>query len=212
MSADPPASEARLSWVKMCFKALTRPSPSTFRQIASQPNAGLRKAFIWMMAAVLINVLTAWLLVKFTSFEYRGVSVRLDSSIIVFSLWVNGFVAAILITASAWFSQAIATAWGGIGSFKELVFPVAVYAAPIMVITELIILMAALLELDSLYLLVLALGLYAIALNISAIKAVNRLGWGPAIASCAPLLFLVSFFLSLLILAILDSDLRDFIF
>ena len=77
---------------------------------------------------------------------------------------------------------AVAGALGGTGSYSKLAFAFAAYLAPLSVISSVLGLI------PYVNCLAFPLGIYGIVLNVTAVKAVNQLSWGKAIAASVVIL------------------------
>ena len=197
MMADPdfPAPQGALPvWIKV----ITRPSERTFLEITDHPEAKARSAYIWVFLAGTLSALISSL-VQFVGTLIGLQQVAPDFGQIqgmpqvvgtagllgavcgapiagVFS--VIGFAIGVAIT------HATARFFGGEGSFDKLAYAFGAVAAPFSLIAGALTLLnivpfAALCTFP----VILILGLYALGLEVVAIKAVHRCGWGEAAAA-----------------------------
>jgi hypothetical protein len=155
-----------LSWSETWVNALTKPSEETYAEIANDPAASGTTASIWMFISALIGNLTVFLLIGAGG---GGI--------------FNGIVFAIFTLVAFWViiavSQTIAKALSGTGTYTQLAYAVAAYAAPLSLVSTIISVI------PGINILVWLIGLYGLVLNVTAVKAVNKFGWGPAIISSA---------------------------
>jgi hypothetical protein len=84
---------------------------------------------------------------------------------------------------SAWVTQLIARALGGSGTYTKLVYLFAAFQAPLLIVSPL-----GGLPVPCLFLVSLGTGLYGLLLTVISVEAVNRFGWGRALAASSPLL------------------------
>lgn len=195
--------EQGLSWLQTWIMAITQPTEATYAEIANDPGASQRRAYSWIMLASAIGFVIYLLIDTLRIGEFTP-----DFPFLVlFYFLASVFLAMVVIMISAGLSQWIASAWGGAGSYAKLLYPVAAYSAPIVLIS------AMLLRIPYVTWLVLPLVLYEIYLNVTAIKAVNQFGWGKAIASSGLMMVLLSTVLVVLVaLPLLDPDYKELLF
>lgn len=170
-----PRPARTLSWSEAWINAVIRPSEDTFAEIAHDPNATTQRAYNWVAVAALISYLIQIGLVLLLS---GGLRFQFNIGGLLCGVPVTIVLAAIFFTILVGLSHLIARALGGVGEFAQLANAVAAYTTPIGIVTTALIFIPALGQCLSLLL-----GLYAIVLNIIAIKAVHEFGWGEAIVS-----------------------------
>lgn len=180
------------------FRALTRPSESTFDEITRDPNLSARRAYGWIILSSLVGFILYVMIGSLT-----GATSSLNQEVgstILFLLCgapfaVTSALVGIIFTAGV--SQLIAGALGGEGSYTKLVYALSAYVAPLGLITSL------LSAIPFALLLAYPLGLYGIFLNILAIKAVNKFGWGRAAISSIAILILLFALVAIVVIVIL---------
>lgn len=189
----PPSQGAFPVWSKV----FTKPNERTFLEITDHPEAKAKAAYIWIFIAGtlsgLINSLTRFVIVLV---GLRQVAPDLGQiSGAPAALGIGGLLAAICgAPIAGLFSligfalgvaviQATARFFGGQGTFDKLAYAFGAIAAPLSVVTALIVPLnvipyVAFCTLPVIFLL----SLYALFLQMTAIKAVHRCGWGEAAA------------------------------
>jgi hypothetical protein len=197
-----PTQGRSLSWSETWNKALTHPSEASYVEIANDPGASPRKAYIWVFVSSLIGY--AFYMGLSSLFGTNGMGTqgaRLFGSSLAAVLCgapIGGLTAVLGVMISAGLSQWIAHALGGTGTYSKLVYAIAAYAAPLALIS---LLLGVIPYLNCLSL---PLGLYGIYLNITAVKAVNTFSWGKAVLSSAVIFILLIVLMAVVVIAILS--------
>lgn len=190
-------------------KVFTKPGEATFLEITEHPDATANSAYIWMFIAGtlsgLISSLTQFTVTLLTLRQLAPELVEMSGSpgmyglggllIAICSAPITGIVTVIFFALSVAIVHAAARLLGGQGSFDRLAYAFAAIGAPATLISALLVPVNAIpfVAFCSLPLL-LALGIYVLYLDVAAIKAVHRFGWGDAAAA---------FFLPTLLLGVL---------
>jgi hypothetical protein len=176
MSQEPgtlPAAEPgrSLSWSEAWLAALTRPSVEAYEELARDPNATTNRAYLWIIVSTLIGALIqglVFLVNRDTVFAGLGLTtlicVAVVGGVIGFFIWS-------IVT------QGIARILDGQGMYSQLAYALAAYAAPLYIINS------VLAYIPILNCLSIVTGIYAIVLNVIAVKAVHQFSWGRAIAA-----------------------------
>ncbi len=166
--------------------ALFRPSEDKFNDYLireRQPSAG--KAFLWIFIGSLIGTaLTFGLGSLFTS-SLADLLFNLQSPLLGGSLQLSVVVFFCLTPLSALIGMIAFAVWtgivhffartlGGQGTYGKLAYAMAAYGAPLAILWGLVG------AIPYIYCLTIPLGVYGFALNITAVKAVNRLDWARA--------------------------------
>jgi hypothetical protein len=178
---------ASYTWSEAWIAALTRPSEQTYAAIAHDPEATNQRAYNWIAIAVIV----AYLIQIVAILVFAG-GAQFDFVSLLCGIPVAIVVVAIVFTISAGLSHVIARMLGGVGEYAELANALAAYYAPLSIISA--VLATVLLFIPVLGQIAgLILGLYAIVLNVIAIKAVHEFEWWKAIFSSIVIwLFLVA--------------------
>jgi hypothetical protein len=181
-------------WLPIWIKAVTKPNEQTFIEIASSPEASSKTAFIWVFIAGTLSGLVSGLvqaalsLMGVQSQGYgqfaadRGVGASFG--IAVCGAPVAGLLAVLFFAIGVAIMQWVAKLFGGTGTFEKLAYAVAAISVPVSLVTMFLTPLSAVPYLGiCIGVLSFGIGLYALFLQITAVKAVNGFGWGPAIGS-----------------------------
>jgi len=176
-----------LPWYEVWLTALTRPNPESYEVLLSDPEVSLSRALIWVALTGLVAGALA-ILAQALIFNSLLAGLRLaqpgalDPNTLTAILFLCGLpafaVSAMLgVLLSAGFTHLGARLFGGNRPLAEQAYLTAAYGSPIFVVS------AILAFIPLVNCLTLPLGLYALFLNIVAVKAINRFGWGAATAA-----------------------------
>lgn len=178
------------SWSEVWLRALTRPSVTTFESLLQDPNATTQRAYIWIAVSALIAYLVSLVLAS----GFLAVDERLLAELMA-SMAICGLCGAIIapllsvlaLIINAGFAHLCARALGGPGTYGQLAYAFASYQAPLALIS------GALAAIPCVRYLDIAIALYVIVLNVIAVQAVHRFGWGKSVvcAVVAPIVLLV---------------------
>jgi uncharacterized membrane protein len=201
----PPSSGAPgpAGWLPVWIKAVTQPKEQTFVDITEHPDAKATTAYIWVfIAGTLSAIIQAFAVVireaagvgsPFQNipglekyFPHAASGGRVGVSLIG-GLCASPFAGLLSIVFFALFVaivQWIAKLFGGKGSYEKLLYAFAAITVPFTVVSSLFMLLNAI-PFVGICTGVISFGLsiYALVLNIMAVKAVNRFGWGEAAGS-----------------------------
>ena len=205
--SDFPAPQGALPvWTKV----FTKPGEQTFIEITNHPDAKARAAYIWVFLAGtlsgLMNSLTQFV-VSFVGLQQAapefgqmpGSSTAFGIGGLIFAICfapITGLFSVVGFSFGVAIIHATAKFFGGQGLFDKMAYAIGAITVPITLISALMVPLNVVpfLSLCTLPVLIL-LGLYALYLEVSAIKAVHRLGWGESAAA----LFLPSILLALVL-------------
>jgi hypothetical protein len=187
--AEPPPT---FSWLGAWRAALTRPSVATYTDLLLDPKASLRRAVAWLFSATLLTYLFG-VVIQAVVFPGMLAEVIRDASetapagvgltptvVLVLSLACTPFLAGfVLLTYLVGFGliHFIASALGSQGSYSEMVYTHAAYLAPLTLLTTLLGMIPVV------NCLTVPLGLYSFGLQLMALKAATRMGWGRVFAT-----------------------------
>jgi hypothetical protein len=197
MMADPdfPAPQGALPvWIKV----FTKPGERTFLEITDHPEAKARSAYIWVFLAGTLSALISSL-VQFIGTliglqqlapdigQVQGLPQVMGTAGLLGAVCgapIAGVFSVIGFAIGVAIVHATARFFGGQGSFDKLAYAFGAIAAPFSLISGFATLLnivpfAALCTIP----VILVLGLYALFLEMAAIKAVHRCGWGEAAAA-----------------------------
>jgi hypothetical protein len=207
MPSNAPIMESKpgpAGWLPVWIKAVTQPNEQTFIDITSSSDATTRTAFIWVfiagtVAGILQAISRAIILaiggvpqMPIPGMEqFMQQSGGTDPAAIGVSLItglclspVAGLVSILFFAIGVAIVQWIAKLFGGVGTFEKLAYALAAITVPFTLVSSIFSLFSAIPFVGICTgIISLGLSLYAIVLQITAIKAVNRFGWGPAIGS-----------------------------
>ena len=217
MMADPdfPAPQGALPvWIKV----FTKPSEQTFIEITSHPDAKARAAYIWVFLSGtlsgLLNSLTQFV-VSFAGLQQAapefgqmpGSSTAVGIGGLLFAVCfapLTGLFSVVGFSFGVAIIHATAKFFGGQGLFDKMAYAVGAITVPITIISALTVPLNVVpfLSLCTLPVLVL-LGLYTLYLEVVAIKAVHRLGWGESAAALLLPSILLALILGVIILGLM---------
>ncbi len=200
--------------------ALTRPNEAAYQGLAEDPRGGVGRAAAWTAVAALATTLIGLAGQGMYGGLARALSI-LQESAPTGDLTVISSASMAMVICSAPFAAAfsvlglllfagalqfIAGALGGQGTFGKMAFVLAAISAPLSIAS-------ALLSLIPLVgaCLALPLGVYGLALNLLAIKAVNRFGWGRSVTTLGVLLSLVALITLVVVLLSMQAHPTDFL-
>ncbi len=191
-------------WFQVWKKAVTKPNEVTFIEITAGPEATSKTAFIWVFIAgtfsmILQSILQAIYAATGTMpqipipqlQQYMPTSGGGDiaSAGVTFfvSLCASPFVGLLSIAFFALFTavvQWIAKMFGGVGNFDKLAYALAAISVPFTIVSSIIALFSAIPFVGACFgIISFGLSIYALVLQVMAVKGVNRFGYGPAIGS-----------------------------
>jgi hypothetical protein len=189
----PPTSGVS-GWFTVWREALTRPNEQTYARIAQSPGAKLGTAFLWVFLGSLINAFFVSLI------QSNRVNQMLQNS----DLGLEGFpqpaggglvsvicgapvaavITVIFFAIGVGVFQLIARMFGGQGTYEQLAYALAAIVTPLYVVSSLLTLLSLIPFVGFCFgILGFAAALYALGLEIIAVKGVNQFGWGPAVAT-----------------------------
>jgi hypothetical protein len=207
-------------WLAVWIKAVTKPSEQTYIEISESPDARMQTAFIWVFIAGTISgiaqaILRAAYAAMGTTPQIPGLEQFSqqpgDGGTAIGSL-VGGICASPLVgLLSVLFfaigiaiTQWIAKLFGGTGNFEKLAYTTAAISVPFTLITSVLTLIGVIPFVGICTgIISLILSLYILYLQITAVKAVNRFGWGPAVGAVLIPVLVVLFVCGCLTIAIL---------
>lgn len=190
-------------WLPVWIKAVSQPNENTFAEITERPGLSSTTAFLWVFLATTVSAILGGLLTTimqalgFTTptyieglEEYIG-SMPVDTTSLVGSLVgtlcfspVIGVISVVFFAIGIAIIQWIAKLFGGSGSFDKLAYAFAAISVPISLVTTLLSPFSVIPWLGVCTSLIsVGVGIYALVLQVIAVKGVNRFGWGAAIGT-----------------------------
>ncbi len=207
MPSNAPIMETKpgpAGWLPVWIKALTKPNEQTFADISDHPDATSKTAFIWVFIAGTLSgifqaVLQAIYMATGTSpqitipglEQFTETPIAADGGNAMVSLVtglclspVAGIVSILFFALGVAIIQWIAKLFGGIGAFDKMAYALAAISVPFTLISSVLALFSAIPYVGLCTgLISLGIGIYALVLQVMAVKGVNRFGWGAAIGS-----------------------------
>lgn len=192
-------------WLPVWIKAITKPSEQTFVDITEHPDAKARTAYIWaFIAGTLSGIIQAFAaaitaatgagspLQQIPGMEQyfpqtsggggEGVGAALIGGLCASPL--VGLISVLLFALVVAIIQWIAKLFGGTGTYEKLLYAFAAITVPFTIISSLFVLLSAIPFVGICTgIISFGLSIYAIVLEVMAVKAVNRFGWGQAAGS-----------------------------
>jgi hypothetical protein len=166
----------RLSWSRVWFNVLTRPSTKTFEQILRDPQASPRRAYWWVFTSAIIGTVIQSVLFRLVfkaGFEELGlqptplICVPVVAAMAVLGIAINAGIT----------QGAAGRLFGGKGTYGSLIYALAAWVAPIYLISSLIA------GIPYFQCFTIPLSIYGLVLGVIAVKAVNQFGWAQAVVS-----------------------------
>ena len=187
MSAE---SAGIAGWFSTWMMAVTKPNEQTFANLANSPDAKATTAYLWVFIGALVGGFLS-LLVQGTlissilrdagigdgGFATTAIGVVCGAPVFAV-LGVIGFAIGTAIV------QWIAKMFGGQGRYEQLLYALAAISVPFALLNGVLSLLSAIPFVGACFGIVsLVASFYLIFLNITAVKGVNRFGWGQAAGS-----------------------------
>ena len=173
------------TWVN----ALTKPNEQTYAEMAASPEASASKAYLWVFLTGMLVYVVAMVVQLIVGGAMGGQNIgifEMGSSAIalICAAPVGAGFSVLGFMISTALIQWVARMFGGTGDFNRLAYVFGAIAAPLAILSAVITLFAAIPFIGVLFgLLGFAVGIYALILNIMAVKGVNQFGWGQAAGS-----------------------------
>ena len=187
------------SWADIWMDALTKPNEQTYAIMASHPDAMTNgRAFTWVflagtIAAIITGVLQTILQLAGLTPQVPGLAELIGSAprsawaslgIALCTSPISGGIAVLFFAIYTGIIQWVAKMFGGTGTFSQLAYTMASISVPVSLVTSVLSPFGTLgvvgYCVSGISLLV---GFYAIFLQLTAVKAVNKFGWGQAAGS-----------------------------
>lgn len=191
-------------WFTVWRKALTQPNEQTFIDITEDPNASARTAYIWVFIAGTVSGIAQAILQGVYSIlgvtptipgleEYMPSTTTTggDPAAVAITLVVSicaapliGGLSVLFFAIFAALMQWIGKLFGGVGTYDKILYALAAISAPFTLIAAVLTLLNAIPFIGACFgILSFGLSIYALVLQIMAVKGVHRFGWGPAVGT-----------------------------
>lgn len=201
----PPSSEAPgpAGWFQVWIKAVTQPNEQTFIDITEHPDASAKTAYIWIfIAGTISGIIQAIAQAISTATGLNALSQipgleqyfpqTSGGGGFAFGALVGGicaapFVGLLSVLFFALFVaiiQWIAKLFSGTGTYEKLLYAFAAITVPFTIVSSIFVLFSAIPFVGICTgLISIGLSIYVLVLEVMAVKAVNRFGWGQAAGS-----------------------------
>jgi hypothetical protein len=195
-----PATAGIAGWFSTWMTAVTKPNEQTYATLAEHPDARTNnRAFTWVFLAGTVSALISGLLqaiLELAGFPspYAGFGDLFGGSVAqggMLSLGVAicvspiaGAIGTLFFAIGVGIIQWVARMFKGTGTFSQLAYTVAAFSVPVSLISSILTPFSAIQYVNICTgLISLGLVLYALVLEVMAVKAVNKFGWGEAAGS-----------------------------
>jgi hypothetical protein len=180
-AVDPTASPPS-SFINIWIDAITQPMPAVYRRFLHDPTLSSRKAYTWTFVMTLIayaiSMVESAVFATLAGTQEGGVLMMGGTlGLVICGAPVAALMSTLGLAANAGLIHLVARALGGSGTYRQLVYATACYAAPLALISGI------LSGVPYVNWLTVAVSLYGIVLSVVATKAVHQFGWGKAVAS-----------------------------
>ena len=191
----PPSSGAPgpAGWIPVWIKAVTQPNEQTFIDITRHPDALPKTAYIWIFVAGTLSTIVTGLIQTVlvaaglngqSGLEGAGAAVGGSLIGVICISPFAGALSVLFFALGVAIIQWIAKLFGGTGTYDKLVYAIAAISVPFTLVSMLLVPLNVVPYLNICTgFLSAGLGFYALFLQITAVKAVNRFGWGQAAGS-----------------------------
>jgi Flp pilus assembly pilin Flp len=207
MPSNSPVMESKpgsAGWLPVWIKAVTKPNEQTFVEITEHPDMSSKTAYIWVFIAGTISGIIQAIATTVRmamgvapQFQIPGLeqyapqAAGPDGGAIGVSLItglcvspIAGLLSVLFFAIFVAIIQWIAKLFGGTGTYDKLLYAMAAISVPFTLVSSLLILLGVIPFVGFCFgILSFGLGIYALVLQVMAVKGVNRFGWGPAIGS-----------------------------
>ncbi|MBC7875814.1 MAG: YIP1 family protein [Anaerolineales bacterium] len=191
-------------WLPVWIKAVTKPNEQTFVDITEHPDMNARTAYIWVFIAgtisgILQAIATTIRLATGMNSQFQQIpgleqyfpqstggagsaGVSLITGLCVSP--IAGLISVVVFALFVAIIQWIAKLFGGTGTYEKLLYAIAAISVPFTLVSSLLAIFAVIPYVGACFgILSFGLSIYALVLQVMAVKGVNRFGWGPAIGS-----------------------------
>jgi hypothetical protein len=188
----PPSSVSE--WFSVWRDAITRPSDQTFARIAQSPNAKLTTALLWVFLGSLVNAFLVSLvqgrlmnqMMQNSDLGLEGFPQTAGGGLLtaICGAPIAALIQVVLFALGVGVFQLVAKMFGGRGTYDQLAYALAAVVTPFYVVSGLLTLLSAIPYAGACFGIVGFLaGIYVLVLEIMAVKGVNQVSWGGAVAA-----------------------------
>lgn len=198
--ATGPAGAGFTEWFSTWMTAVTKPNEQTYAMLAEHPDArSNNRAFIWIFLASTVSALISGVLQAIL--ELAGVrsptpsigdlfgggasqSGMVSLGVAICGSPIAGAIATLFFAIGVGIVQWIAGMFKGTGTYSQLAYTLAAISVPFTLVSSILTPLSAINYVNICTgVLGFGLGIYALVLQVMAVKAVNRFGWGEAAGS-----------------------------
>jgi hypothetical protein len=202
----PPSSQAPgpAGWLSVWIKAVTKPNEQTFVDITEHPDMSAKTAYIWVfIAGTVSGIFQAFATAIGTATgvgsplqnipgleqyipQSTGSGASFGASLLggLCASPIAGLFSIVFFALFVAIIQWIAKLFGGTGTYEKLLYAFAAITVPVSIVSSLFVLLSTIPYVGICTgLISLGLSIYTLVLNVMAVKAVNRFGWGQAAGS-----------------------------
>jgi hypothetical protein len=194
-------------WFPVWIKAVTKPSEQTFAEITDHPDAVSKTAFIWifiagMLATIVMGILQAIVMAMGFSNQLGSGGVGTFAITMLCASPVAGLFSVLFFALGVAIIQWIAKLFGGVGTFDKMAYAMAAISVPFTLVSMVLSPFNAIPYLGICVGAISAgLGIYALVLEIMAVKGVNKFGWGAAAGSVLLPVLVIGFICGCIVIA-----------
>jgi hypothetical protein len=209
-------------WLAVWMKAVTKPSEQTYIEISESPDAKMQTAFIWAFIAGTISGIVQAIIQAIYGLtgagpQFPGLEQYMPATgsgepgsaamSLVISICLSplfGLLSVLFFAIGIGITQWIAKLFGGTGTFEKLAYVSAAISVPFTLVSAVLTLFGAIPFVGLCFNIIsLIASFYVLYLQITAVKAVNRFGWGGAIGAVLIPAFVIIFACGCLVVGVL---------
>jgi hypothetical protein len=169
-------------WIAVWIKTFSQPKNQTFIDISGSPDAQPSSAYLWIFLAGFLFITSSGISYALSASQIN-LGIRALITLICAALLIGGALV-LSFALSVAIKQWIAKLLGGTGTYPKLAYAFGAIYAPFALVSSVFVLLGALPSVGRGAGAMIGLFfLYAIFLQITAVKAINHFGWGAAAVS-----------------------------
>jgi hypothetical protein len=196
MQPSQPSASGVSDWVSVWMDAVTKPSEQTFSRIARSPNAKTTTALLWIFLGSLLSSFVGYLvqgalmsqMLRNSDLGLEGFPTGAGGGFVaaICGAPIGAVISVVFFVVIVGIVQLVAKMFGGTATFDQMAYAMAAVLTPFYLVSSLVTLLTAIPLVGACFGIVsLLLALYALVLQVMAIKGANQFGWGQAIGSCS---------------------------
>ena len=172
---------------KVWLKAVTKPNEQTYAEIANSSGASPTKAYLWLAISYIFTFFVSMLVFSFSSSsQYGDFGEALGGSVIalICGAPIGAVIGLLIYALEVAIVQWVAKLFKGTGSYNQLIYAFAAFTAPLTLVSGVLSAFSLIPFIGLCFSIIsIGIGLYSIFLMITAVKGVNKFGWGEAAGS-----------------------------